>query len=86
LLNDAAVAHSYNLLYSNFLKFIESATDPNIKAVLTKLLLLYGTDKIIERSGKFYETSTITPEAFGFLYKKRESLLEELRPEALSLV
>ena len=39
-----------------------------------------GIEKIIERSGKFYETATITPEAFGFLYRRRESLLEELRP------
>jgi hypothetical protein len=74
------MAHCYFLLYSNFLKVTESISDKNLKAVMTKLVLLYGIEKIIERSGKFYETATITPEAFGFLYRRRESLLEELRP------
>jgi hypothetical protein len=85
-LNDAAVAHCYVLIYSNFLKVVETVTDPSLKAVMTKLLTLYGIEKIIERSGKFYETATLTPEAFGSLYRRRDALLEELRPEVLTIV
>jgi hypothetical protein len=42
LLNDAAIAHCYVITYSNFLKSVEAAKDPSTKAVLSKLLLLYG--------------------------------------------
>lgn len=65
------MAHCYVLIYSTFLKVVESITDSKVKAVLTKLLILYGVDKIIERAGKFYETSTLTPDAFAIIYKKR---------------
>jgi hypothetical protein len=77
---DAAIAHSYVLVYSYFLKELQATTDPRLKTVLRKLLLLYGIEKITERAGKFYETATLTPEALAQLYHKREALLEELRP------
>lgn len=72
---DAAIAHSYVLVYSYFLKELQAASDPRLKNVLRKLLLLYGIEKIIERAGKFYETATLTPETFTQLYQKREALL-----------
>lgn len=86
LINDAAVAHCYVVAYSYFLKEFQAATDAKLKTVLRKLLILYGIEKITERAGKFYETSTITSEGLALLYRKRESLLTELRPECLALV
>lgn len=70
-INDAAVAHCYVLVYNYFLNAIRKATDPKIKAVLTKMIVLYGIDKILERSAKFYETSTLKPEAFSLLFAKK---------------
>lgn len=65
---DAAIAHSYVLVYSYFLKEQQAAVEPRVKAVLRKLLLLYGIEKITERAGKFYETSTITPQLLSQLF------------------
>ena len=86
LMSDAAISHMHVVIYTYFLKAVESAADPKIKAVLTKLLMLYGVEKIIDRSAKFFETSTVAPEAFSLSYSKRESLLEALRPESLCLM
>lgn len=61
LMGDAAISHMHVVIYTYFLKAVESAVDPKIKSVLTKLLVLYGIEKIIERSSKFFETSTIGP-------------------------
>lgn len=53
---------------------------------MRKLLILYGLEKIVERSAKFFETQTLTPESLKLVYQQRETLLTELRPEALTLV
>jgi len=53
-INDAAVAHCYVLVYNYFLGALRRATDPKIKAVISKMVILYGIDKILERSAKFY--------------------------------
>lgn len=86
LINDAAIAHSYVVVYSYFAREVEKAADQQVKAVLSKLLLLYGVEKIIERASKFYETSTLSAQSMSLLFKHREQLLQELRPESLSLV
>lgn len=86
LMSDAAIAHMHVVIYTYFLKAVESVTDSKIKAVLTKLLLLYGIEKIIDRSAKLFETSTVAPEAFSLFFSKRESLFEALRPESLCLM
>jgi hypothetical protein len=71
LISEAAIAHCYVMVYFYFLKEFEAATDPQVKNVLRKLLVLYGVEKITERAGKFYETATISPEALSLLYRKR---------------
>ena len=86
MINDAAIAHSYVVVYSYFAREVEQAADKQVKAVLTKLLLLYGVEKILERASKFYETATLSAEATSLLFKHREQLLAELRPESLSMV
>lgn len=53
-LNEAAVAHCYYIIYLNFQKMVNSITDEPLKAVMTKLLILYGIEKIVERAGKFF--------------------------------
>lgn len=75
LINDAAIAHSYVVVYSYFAREVERVADKQVKAVLTKLLLLYGVEKIIERASKFYETATLSAEGLSLLFKKREQLL-----------
>jgi len=41
---------------------------------------------LLERASKVYETAILPPEAFQAINRKRESLLAELRPEALTLM
>lgn len=60
-LNDAGIAHCYVVVYTYFQEKIATISDPSIKAVLTKLLRLYGIEKIVERSAKFFESQTISP-------------------------
>lgn len=74
------------MIFAYFLKELEAITDAKVKAVVKKLLILYGLDKIIQYTPRFYETSTITPENISLIYQKKEKLLEELRPESLNLV
>lgn len=80
MINDAAVAHSYVIVYNYFAREVEKAADKQVKAVLIKLLMLYGVEKIIERASKFYETSTVSAQSMSLLFKHREQLLQELRP------
>ena len=68
------------VVYSYFAREVEKAADQQVKAVLTKLLMLYGVERIIERASKFYETSTLSAHSMSLLFKHREQLLQELRP------
>ena len=47
LMNDAAIAHIYATIYSLFMKRVETAQNPQVKKVLTQLLVLYGIEKIV---------------------------------------
>lgn len=58
---DAAIAHTYLWIFQNFHEKIYLKTkNEKVRAILIKLLLLYGTDKILERSASFYEVGVIT--------------------------
>jgi hypothetical protein len=85
-LNDAGIAHCYIVMYTYFHEKVTAISNPAIKAVLTKLLRLYGIEKIVERSAKFFESQTLDAAGFQAVYTEREILLAELRPEALGLV
>ena len=58
----------------------------SLKNVMKKLCLLWGIEKLIERASQVYVTGILTPDAFKLLQAKREALLKEIRPEALTLV
>jgi hypothetical protein len=48
-------------IYQNFYEKIYLKTkNERVRAVLIKLLLLYGVEKIVERSSSFYEMGVIT--------------------------
>ena len=53
---------------------------------MMKLVTLYGLEKMIERASRIYETGVISPNIFSAIYKRRQALFEELRPEVLTLV
>lgn len=53
---------------------------------MIKLLLLYGVEKIVERSSSFYEMGVITSSTLKNIQSLRETLLAELRPDALTIV
>ena len=85
-LSEAATVHSIFIIHGYYLDFLQKITDPCLKKVMSKLCALFGIEKLIERASQVYETGILTPEAFQMLNAKREILLSELRPEALTLM
>ena len=73
--------------YQNFYEQIYTSTkNEKNRAVLFKLLLLYGVEKIILKSSLIFESGVITSSTLKQCQLVKEKLLAELRPEALSLV
>jgi acyl-CoA oxidase len=84
---EAGTAHSYLWMYQNFYEKIYLKTkNERARAVLIKLLLLYGVEKIVERSSSFYEMGVISSSTLKNIQNLREKLLAELRPDALTIV
>jgi acyl-CoA oxidase len=84
---EAGTAHSYLWMYQNFYEKIYLKTkNERARAVLIKLLLLYGLEKIVERSSSFYEMGVISSSTLKNIQNLREKLLAELRPDALTIV
>lgn len=74
-------------MYQNFYEKIYLKTkNERARAVLIKLLLLYGVEKIVERSSSFYEMGVISSSTLKNIQNLREKLLAELRPDALTIV
>lgn len=79
--------HTYYWVFQNFLEKIYTGTkNEKIRAILTKLLLLYGVEKILEMGSIFFESGVITASTLKQCQAAKEQLLKELRPEALGLV
>lgn len=84
---EAGTAHTYLWIYQNFYEKIYLKTkNEKVRAVLIKLLLLYGLEKIVERSSSFYEMGVITSQTLKHIQSLREKLLAELRPDVLTIV
>jgi acyl-CoA oxidase len=83
---EAGIAHSIFTVHTFYINFVQTIQEPNLKTVMTKLCVLYGLEKIIERASRVYESGILAPEAFQLINEKREALLAEIRPEALTLV
>lgn len=60
VLNEAAISHSYLIMYESFLNAIIRVQDEGTKNILTNLVVMYGIEKIIERADKFYQAGTLT--------------------------
>lgn len=82
----AGIIHAIFTMHSFFIQDVIKIQQNDLKTVMKKLSILWGIEKLIERSSDVYVTGVLTPEAFQLLNKKREALLKELRPEALALV
>ena len=82
----AGIIHAIFTMHSFFIQDVMKIQQNDLKTVMKKLSILWGIEKLIERSSDVYVTGVLTPEAFQLLNKKREALLKELRPEALALV
>jgi hypothetical protein len=57
-----------------------------VRQILTKLLLLYGIEKILTRSAQYFATGVITGNTLVTFQKVKEQLLTQIRPDALNLV
>ena len=85
-LTETALAHTVFTIHSFYLEKVMKIQPENLKAVMKKLCILWGVEKLLERASQVFVTGVITPEAFQLLNKKREALFNEIRPEALTLV
>jgi hypothetical protein len=73
---EAGTAHTYLWIYQNFYEKIYLRTkNEKVRAVLIKLLLLYGVEKIVERSASFYEMGVISSQTLKHIQSLREKLL-----------
>ncbi len=50
-----------------------------MRQILTKLLLLYGIEKILTRSVQYFATGVITGNTLATFQKVKEQLLTEIR-------
>lgn len=57
-----------------------------MRQVLTRLLLLYGIDKILVRSAQYFSTGVITSNTIKLFNQAKEQLLKSIRPDALNIV
>ena len=81
ILTEASLAHTYFWVYQNFYRHIYNRTEnEKVRAVLFKLLVLYGIEKIIAYSQSFFETGVITSETLKTMQATREKLMKDLRP------
>lgn len=85
-LQDAAISHGIYFTYRIFAEKVSSQNDDAIRAVLDKLCVLYGLQKIIEKPSSLYETGFLTGEQLRFMKEAKEILLRELRNDSLSLL
>lgn len=83
---EAATAHSYYWMVNNYHEAVKAISDKDTQTAMNRLLLLYTIDKILEYSTSFFETKSITSSTFKALRELRYQLLEEIRPDALTLV
>jgi len=86
-LQEAARGHIYYYSFKAFKERIEKDVKAeNVKKVLERLCGLYALDKLVRYPQGLFESGYINGEQFKLLKKKRNLLLEELRPDAIGLV
>ena len=72
---EAAIAHTIFTIHGFYLQTVSKIEAASLKTVMTKLCVLWGLEKIIERAGAVYETGILPPDSFQAINSKRESLL-----------
>lgn len=81
-----AQAHFLHWNFNASMEKIFFLRDENIKLVLSRLLCLYTITKILEQPGSLFESGFFNDEKFKFMRLARDSLLADLRKEAIGLV
>jgi len=86
-LQEAARGHIYYYSFKAFKDKVEREVKAeNLKRVLERLCGLYALDKLVRYPQGLFESGYLNAEQFKLLKKKRNLLLEELRPDAIGLV
>ncbi|KAJ1978322.1 fatty-acyl coenzyme A oxidase [Dimargaris verticillata] len=81
----AAKMHCYGYLTARFNDAIARA-QPELRPILTKLCLLYGSYSINEHAGEFLQSGFFTSQHMTLIRKGMYDLLKAIRPEAVPLV
>lgn len=67
-LTESSVSHTYFWIYEAFqARIYTSGQNEKVRNVLTRLLLLYGVDKILLRAHRFVQYGTVTHEGLRIL-------------------
>ena len=83
---EASKAFVHCFTYSNFVRMIkEDVKDEKVAAVLKRLCLLYGIERILANPLGAIQSEYLQPVHFVYLKEKKEDLIDELRPDAIGL-
>jgi len=84
---EAARAHTTVFTYQAFSdKINRDVKSPALKVVLQRLCTLYGVDKLLTHPLGLFESEFMTPKQVTLLGERKETLLEELRPDVIGIV
>jgi len=87
ILVESARAHMNVYTYKAFYDRINNEIkSPTLKSSLQRLCMLYGIQKLLEQPLGLMESQYCTARQFTLLRKRKEILLEEIRPDVIGLV
>ena len=79
-------AYIEQLILVRFYEEIDSTTDKNCKNVLNKLCKLFALDTLEKNKGWFLENDYVTGSKTKAIRRVSNKLIQELRPDVLTLV
>jgi len=84
---EAARAHMSVYTFKAFIEKINSEVQsPALKTVMTRLCILYGVQKLLENPIGLMESEYFSSKQITMLRQRKETLLEEIRPDVVGLV
>lgn len=86
LLAEASTSFIYYWIFKTFMQGVMEMNNEAVRAVMNKVLCLYGVTKILDNASGFYEGKVLDSNAFKLAFSVKEKLLNELKSEAIGLV
>lgn len=86
ILVEAARAHTLFFTFKSFADGLRKIQDENLRAIMTKLCILYAIHEILERPLGLIESGYLLGEQIKLMQEVKEKIYIEIRPFAIGLV